>query len=156
MNIAGSYKKIHCVCASVPTEKDRIVCTGPGVGPVPHTIFKVDLKDGNSYVLDVCGAQYGIHQSVMLWDDYCGKMALRIVFEQCAETGTGAFGTARERYNFRLLQRRVKEGQSDVDYTDLIVLFFGNVVRCAHTAINTSVRTVLALLLISLDSVPFP
>lgn len=44
-----------------------------GLCPEPttkHVLFKLDLKDGNEYALDLAGAQFGKYRTVNLWNEY--------------------------------------------------------------------------------------
>lgn len=136
--LLGASKKVTGVAAMVPTGKDRVICTNPQGGPYPHCMFKVDLKDGNSYALDLCGAQYGLLQIVMPWEDYNSKMALNVLDALPSET----FGGEQEKRHFRQLQWNVKMRRSEMTNCDFVWLFQCNVVRLMYSAINTWVSMV--------------
>lgn len=63
---------------TVPTDKQYITVAN-GTGDVSdHHIFKVDLKDGISYALDLTGAQYGHFRTVTPWIVYEKTMVEKI------------------------------------------------------------------------------
>lgn len=98
---------------------------------MPHSVLNVDLKDGISYALDICAAQYGLPRTVTPWDDYCSLL----VSEVKDWAGSGGFGTDREKEDFIKLQREVV-GKSDVEYGEIVMLFHGNVMRLMYCAID--------------------
>ena len=75
---AGSYKRLCEVDFFVGAHKDRIVYHNDDGSIDPpkmhHAIFKVELKDGNSYALDTAGAQYNHHRTITPWAEYEQQM----------------------------------------------------------------------------------
>jgi hypothetical protein len=39
-----------------------------------HQVLKVSLKSGETYAIDLTGAQYGWHKPIALWTEYCDKV----------------------------------------------------------------------------------
>lgn len=46
---------------------------GKKLGAHEHVMIRATLKNGKVYALDFTGAQFGIYEPIMLWDDYARK-----------------------------------------------------------------------------------
>lgn len=58
----------------MPLPKIRIRFTHDKMDPRYHSTFKILLRDGNSYVMDLAGAQYSLRKTVMPWEQYSGTL----------------------------------------------------------------------------------
>lgn len=66
----GASRRIEEVTLRNPSREYHIVFTTGRKPPNNHMLFKVDLRDGNSYALDLLGSQYGYYRVVTLWEEY--------------------------------------------------------------------------------------
>ena len=69
--------------AEGPPEIDSTVCE--------HSVLRVTIKDGQTYALDLAGAQYGWQESVMTWERYSASRVQK-------ETSSVSFGMTRVGY----------------------------------------------------------
>ena len=75
---AGLYIEIEEISHKVKGEKLVMRWLYPTAGAPPeidstvydHSVLRVTMKDGQSYALDLAGAQYGWQESVMTWERY--------------------------------------------------------------------------------------
>ena len=54
----------------IPLRKGIVFINNEPMRESRHTVFKLDLKDGNSYALDLTGAQYGRYEIVIPWAEF--------------------------------------------------------------------------------------
>lgn len=93
----GSYKNI-CEAAFTPARKHcAIFIQLDGKTPLwtqeRHEVFKISLKDGNTYSLDLAGAQYGYHRPVTPWNSYLQVMGASEVSEEPLGSTAQLIGT---------------------------------------------------------------
>lgn len=129
----GCCSELEEVLISVKAGKRYIVFENGSEEARTHCIFKVNLKDGNSYALDLSGAQYGYFRTVMLWTDYMADMVAEILERRAV--GSYAQAQALEEKRKRLL-RKAGAMPLPLSHEDKIRAAQGNVTECVNYTVE--------------------
>lgn len=115
--------------------KLRIACPNPDVGPKGHHAFRVELKDGHNYALDLTAAQFGLRQVVMPWDEYCNILDLEaLTYFPCGKSESNDL-RLRAVYKSRLAPGKPIPVSSE-HYTNIIMVVQNNATSCLYSAIS--------------------